>query len=50
MLRLLLEENAVECEGGFGPFLIADAVKVVEVVYVHKEQPQINSRRNVSLE
>jgi hypothetical protein len=50
MLRLLLEEKAVECEGGFAPFLIADAVNVVEVVYIHKEQLQINSRRNISLE
>jgi hypothetical protein len=50
MLRLLLEEKAVECEGGFAPFLIADAVNVVKVIYVHKEQPQINSRRNIGLE
>jgi hypothetical protein len=50
MLRLLLEENTVECEGGFGPFLIADAVNVVEVVYEHKEQLQINSRRKIGLE
>jgi hypothetical protein len=50
MLRLLLEENAVECNCCFGPFLIADAVNVVEVVYEHKEQLQINNWRKIGLE